>query len=122
MLPEGLGTVLVAALLQHAVPATFQASVLGGLTFVGLTAGMLVQPLAGQRSDEQRAQTGRASLFALGTAGVVLGLALLAASRVLLIILLAPPSGSRRNLAQACLAATGRRKADARGRSCSDGR
>jgi MFS family permease len=89
MLAEGLNTLLLPALLLRTVPETFQASVLGGLTFLGLAAGMLIQPLAGQRSDEQRAQTGRRRLFTLGTAGIMLGLVLLAASRALLIIFLA---------------------------------
>jgi MFS family permease len=86
MLGEGLNTLLLPSLLLGAVDKGMQATVLGTLTFAGVLVGMLIQPAAGLASDRQRARLGRRPLLALGTAGMLLGLALLGSSRALLIV------------------------------------
>jgi MFS family permease len=63
--------------------------VLGGLTFIGLAVGMLVQPVAGRLSDDHRARTGRRRLITLGTVGILLCLVILTSSRALLIVFVA---------------------------------
>jgi MFS family permease len=89
MLGEGLNTLLLPSFLLGAVDERIQATVLGTLTFAGLLVGMLVQPVAGLASDRQRARAGRRPLLALGTAGMLLSLALLGFSRALLIVFFA---------------------------------
>jgi MFS family permease len=89
MLGEGLNTLLLPSLLLGAVDKGMQATVLGTLTFAGVLVGMLIQPVAGLASDRQRARLGRRPLLALGTAGMLLGLALLGSSRALLIVFFA---------------------------------
>jgi MFS family permease len=89
MLTEGFNSLLLPAMLLGSVPANYQATTLGGLTFVGLAVGMLVQPVAGHLSDQDQGQTGRRRLFSLGTLGLLVCLALFATSRTLLVVFVA---------------------------------
>jgi|GEM_PF-602481 len=79
MLNQGLsGLVLPSYLLD--VPG-FGATTLGLITFVGLIAGMLVQPLAGALSDQLRARWGRMPLIVAGVGFVLLAILSLASAQ-----------------------------------------
>lgn len=90
MLFDGMNTlVLPQALLDTGIDERSKATTLGLLTFVGLLAGMLVQPLAGAVSDRLRPWRGRSFVISLGVAAALGALALFGASRGLLALLAA---------------------------------
>lgn len=89
LLNEGLTSLVLPSLLLALVDGSLKATALGLLTFVGLVVGMLVQPIAGQASDRQRARLGRRPLLALGAVGMLAGLLVLGASRALIGVLAA---------------------------------
>jgi MFS family permease len=69
MLYQGIGELVLPSYLLH-VPG-FGATTLGLITFVGLLAGISVQPLAGALSDQLRARWGRMPIIVAGV-GLVL--------------------------------------------------
>jgi MFS family permease len=78
-LSDGLVTLVLPA--QLAARGTASPQVLGLVGFLGLLAGMLIQPIAGAVSDRLRPNTGRTPVLLVGTAGVAVALALLAGAR-----------------------------------------
>ena len=77
MLFDGLNTLLLPSyLLAHTDGAT-QATTLGLLTFAGVLAGMLVQPVAGAYSDRLYSRWGRRGMVALGALLILVSLAVL---------------------------------------------
>ena len=86
LLGEGLTTIILPTLLLNIVAGSVKATILGGLTFVGLLAGMLIQPVAGLVSDQHKPRFGRRPLLIIGTVGIIISLALLGLSQTLLAI------------------------------------
>jgi MFS family permease len=80
MLFDGLNTlVLPDQLLRHTGDER-KATLLGLFTFAGLTAGMLVQPLAGSISDRLQPRRGRAGVIGGGVGLILMSLVLLDAA------------------------------------------
>jgi len=79
LLTDGMNTLLLPAVLLTLAPADAQATTLGFLSFTGLLAGMLIQPLAGAWSDRLRARWGRRGMLALGVGLILLALAVFGA-------------------------------------------
>src|SRR5687768_2032621 len=88
MLFDGLNTLVLPARLLEAGRES-AATQLGLITFTGLLAAMLVQPLAGHWSDRLRPRWGRYPLIAVGLLFILAGLLFFSFSRHLLAILLA---------------------------------
>jgi MFS family permease len=86
MLFDGLNTLVLPARLLGNDSAATQ---LGLITFTGLLAAMLIQPLAGHWSDRLRPYWGRRPVIAAGLFLILTGLLLFSFSRQLLNILLA---------------------------------
>jgi MFS family permease len=63
---DGINSLVLPARLLGQDSAANSATILGLLTFAGLTAGMLVQPLAGQFSDRVRHRYGRHVVVGIG--------------------------------------------------------
>jgi len=103
-LSDGMNTLLLPAVLLGLAPEDTQATTLGFLTFAGLLAGMLIQPLAGAWSDRLRARWGRRGMLALGVGLILLALAVFGAGSSLLFVaagyLLAQVSSSVAQAAQ----------------------
>jgi MFS family permease len=76
LLFDGLNSLVLPARLLEVVGDERQATVLGLLTFVGLFAAMLLQPLAGALSDRLRPRFGRLPFIGLGVALTLVGLVL----------------------------------------------
>lgn len=76
LLSDGMNTLLLPAVLMGLLPADTQATTLGILSFTGLLAGMLIQPIAGTWSDRLRARWGRRGMLALGLFLTLLALAI----------------------------------------------
>lgn len=74
MLSDGINTLILPFVFAGLLPEEQQATALGLLTFTGITAGMLVQPLAGVWSDRLRARWGRRGGVLFGTLLTLLGL------------------------------------------------
>jgi MFS family permease len=74
VLSDGINTLLLPDKLLHLSSPQTQATTLGLLTFVGLLAGMIIQPVAGSWSDRLRPRYGRKVGLALGTAVVLIEL------------------------------------------------
>ncbi len=74
MLSDGLNTLVLPFVFAGLVPDQQQATALGLLTFTGIAAGMLIQPLAGAWSDRLRARWGRRGGVLFGTLLTLLGL------------------------------------------------
>lgn len=84
---DGITTlVLPHQLLGLADPAT-RATTLGLLTFAGLLAGLLVQPVAGALSDRLRPRWGRRPLLLVGAGLILASLALSNAADAILLVL-----------------------------------
>jgi MFS family permease len=83
LLFDGLNTLVLPNQLLGRVNAGRQATVLGLLSFCGLLAGMLVQPVAGTLSDRLRPRWGRRGMVGLGLALVLAALALFGLARSL---------------------------------------
>src|SRR4051812_12675077 len=66
-LTDGLTTLVLPSDLEW-YAAGLRATVLGVLTFVGLSAAMVVQPLAGVLSDRTRGRAGRRGTIGIGLA------------------------------------------------------
>lgn len=79
-----MNTLVLPARIASLVGADGQASALGLLSFVGLFAGLLVQPLAGMLSDRWRDQAGRKGMLAVGAALVIIFLVVFGFSNTLL--------------------------------------
>lgn len=71
---DGLTSLALPARLQGLVEPSRQASLLGILSFIGLAAGMVVQPLAGAWSDATRRRWGRRVPMALGVGLAIISL------------------------------------------------
>ena len=79
MLSDGLTTLVLPERLLGVVGEERKGTALGLITFVGLLAAMLVQPVAGALSDRLRGRWGRRGGLALGTALTLAALALFGA-------------------------------------------
>src|SRR5664279_3133842 len=64
---DGINTLLLPERLLQSGGTQPQASTLGLLSFFGLAAGMLIQPVAGAWSDRLRPRWGRKGVLAVGT-------------------------------------------------------
>jgi MFS family permease len=80
ILSDGVNTLFLPQRLLESRSADSQAALTGGLTFTGLVAGMLFQPIAGAWSDRIRPRWGRKGLLIPGTLVVLLSLLFLVAS------------------------------------------
>lgn len=76
MLFDGINTLVLPNQLTGLVGEGRQATLLGLLTFFGLLAGMLVQPLAGTISDRTRMRWGRSGIIGLGLIFILVSLAI----------------------------------------------
>jgi MFS family permease len=76
LLADGFTTLVLPAHLLHIAGEAGQATTLGLLTFVGLLAGMLVQPIAGLWSDRLRPRWGRRGPLTLGALLILVALGL----------------------------------------------
>lgn len=85
MFSDGVTTLLLPAVLLGRIDDGSKATVLGLLTFAGLIAGMLVQPVAGVWSDRLRSFWGRRGTLGAGTLLLVGALALFLAPGLLFI-------------------------------------
>lgn len=74
VLSDGINTLVLPERLMRATGENQQATVLGLLSFVGILAGMLVQPVAGAWSDRTRPRWGRKGVLAIGTGLTLLAL------------------------------------------------
>lgn len=66
MLFDGINTLVLPAQLSKLVDQNTQATALGLLTFIGLAAGALIQPVAGALSDRLRPLLGRRGFIGMG--------------------------------------------------------
>ena len=66
MLFDGINTLVLPFQLSKWTDTQSQATILGLLTFIGLTAGALVQPVAGAVSDRLRSLLGRKGMIGIG--------------------------------------------------------
>jgi MFS family permease len=78
---DGVTVLVLPVLLDRAVGADRQATVLGLLSFGGLLAAAVAQPVAGALSDTFRPTLGRRGLILAGTIPVMIGLGILALGR-----------------------------------------
>jgi MFS family permease len=88
MLFDGLNVLILPSQLTGIVHPGNQASVLGLLTFLGLLAGMLVQPFAGTISDRLRPSLGRQGFIGVGVLLVLIALLIFAGISSLLGVIL----------------------------------
>ena len=65
VLGDGFASLVVPAQLAAGADPAWAATVIGGVTFVGLIAGMLTQPVAGRLSDRLYPRWGRRGLLGL---------------------------------------------------------
>jgi MFS family permease len=84
---DGLTTLVLPQHLLGLTDEASKATTLGLLTFVGLLAGMLVQPVAGALSDRLRPRWGRRGTLALGVLMLLPALAVFGVSRSILAVL-----------------------------------
>lgn len=75
ILSDGMNTLLLPERLLRLGGTQGPATQLGLLTFVGIVAGMLIQPIAGAWSDRLRPRWGRKGVLAIGTVMVIGALA-----------------------------------------------
>jgi MFS family permease len=87
MVFDGINTLVLPRHLLGLVDEASKATVLGLVSFVGLVAGMLVQPVAGAFSDRLRPRWGRRGTLALGALALLISLALFGLSTSLLAVL-----------------------------------
>ncbi len=66
MLSDGINTLVMPARLLGQTPESQKATALGAVTFIGLAAAMLTQPIAGLVSDRLRVRWGRRGVLGLG--------------------------------------------------------
>src|SRR5918911_3511172 len=85
---DGINTLVLPRHLLGLADEASKASVLGLVSFVGLVAGMLVQPIAGAFSDRLRPRWGRRGTLAMGVLVLLPALALFGLSTSLLVLLL----------------------------------
>ena len=83
MLFDGINTLVLPNQLIGLVSEGRQATLLGLLTFFGLLAGMLVQPLAGVISDRTRVRWGRSGTIGIGLMLILVSLTIFGLSRSL---------------------------------------
>ncbi|MDQ3870971.1 MAG: MFS transporter [Chloroflexota bacterium] len=88
LLFDGLTVLVLPATVAGLVPQEEHATVVGAVTFVGLFAAMLVQPLAGAASDALRGRLGRRGFLALAVVGILCGLLLFGAGVTLALVAL----------------------------------
>src|SRR5688500_18298045 len=81
VLSDGMATLVLPQHLAQFAPEATRATTLGLLSFVGILAGMLLQPLAGSWSDRLRPRWGRRGALILGALLILLALAAFALSR-----------------------------------------
>jgi MFS family permease len=74
MLSDGLNTLILPIHLFNFTTEANRATILGLLTFVGLLAGLFVQPIAGLLSDQLRQRWGRRGTIGLGLVLILLTL------------------------------------------------
>jgi MFS family permease len=86
LLFDGLNTLVLPHHLLGLTDSDTQATTLGLLTFVGILAGMLVQPVAGVLSDRLRPRWGRRRVIAVGVLLIVASLVVFGSSRSLLVV------------------------------------
>lgn len=84
LLFDGINTLLLPDHLLRVADPPRKATILGLITFAGLAAGMIVQPVAGTFSDRLRSRWGRTGAIGLGVLGIVASLGLLALTRSVL--------------------------------------
>lgn len=89
MLSDGINTLVLPYHLSQVPGLASPATALGLISFLGLVAGMLIQPIAGAWSDRTRFRWGRRGVIGLGTLAVLLSLALFGLSRGVLAVLIA---------------------------------
>ena len=83
---DGLNSIVLPAHLLTILGDGRAATTLGLITFAGLLAAMLIQPLAGYFSDRTRHRWGRRGQLSIGVLVVIAGLALFAFARSLLLV------------------------------------
>ncbi len=88
MLSDGLNTLLLPHYLAGVEGRMGRASLLGIATFVGLTAAMLAQPLAGALSDRLRPRSGRRVVLGAGIALTVVALSGFLLTQAVAVVLL----------------------------------
>jgi MFS family permease len=76
-LTDGLNTLILPTMVAERADPGTAATVLGLVTLVGLALALLIQPLAGQVSDQLHLRWGRRGMIVLGSAGALLALVLL---------------------------------------------
>jgi MFS family permease len=81
MVFDGLNTLILPAQLLGTVDESARATTLGLITFAGLLAGLLVQPVADLLSDRLRPRCGRGGAIALGVLAMLAALAIVGLSR-----------------------------------------
>ncbi len=88
MLSDGINVLVLPALILDISGDATKATTLGLLTFVGLMAAMLVQPIAGAFSDRMRPRWGRRGTIASGLILILLALTLFGSNGSLLVVIL----------------------------------
>jgi MFS family permease len=86
MLYDGINTLVLPSGISSFVDENQQASTLGLLSFVGLLAGLLAQPIAGAISDNWRSRIGRKGFLVVGVALTLVFLALFGLSGSLVVL------------------------------------
>ena len=89
MLFDGVNSIVLPNQLLKTVDESHKSTVLGLLTFVGITAGMLVQPVAGVFSDRMRPRWGRRGTIGLGVLLIVPSIAFFGLAGGIVALLLA---------------------------------
>jgi MFS family permease len=87
MIADGLTTLILPNQLVTITDKATQATALGLITFVGILAGMLIQPIAGVFSDRLRPYWGRRGMIALGIVFTLVALFFFGLSQAVLAIL-----------------------------------
>ena len=89
MLFDGINTLVLPFQLNKWIDTQSQATTLGLLTFIGLTAGALVQPIAGAVSDRLRPRLGRRGIIGIGVLLSLVSLTFFALANSLIAITIA---------------------------------
>lgn len=84
---DGITTLVLPHQLLGLADEATRATTLGLVTFVGLLAGMLIQPVAGVWSDRLRPHWGRRPLLLVGAGLILVGLAVFGSAPAVLVIL-----------------------------------
>jgi len=78
ILSDGINTLVLPNQLSGLVKADHQATILGILSFLGILAGMLIQPLAGRISDQLWMRAGRQRFIGIGVLFTLISLGIFA--------------------------------------------